>query len=146
MFIDNEIQVATSDEHLYSGTFVNAGLKLNKDKETAAIIGGGDGGVARECISKGFGYIVASTQLVLASVPVYQTPPIIFIIEDEVGLMGVKHVSKGLDEEWKVGKTEAEIATVEACQKACREWMGTVTPESEDNDITENPESRDQVI
>ena len=57
LFIDNEIQVATSDEHLYSGTFVNAGLKLNKDKETAAIIGGGDGGVARECISKGFGYI-----------------------------------------------------------------------------------------
>ena len=57
LFIDNEIQVATTDEHLYSGTFVNAGLKLNKDKETAAIIGGGDGGVARECISKGFGYI-----------------------------------------------------------------------------------------
>ena len=57
LFIDNEIQVATTDEHLYSGTFVNAGLKLNKDKETAAIIGGGDGGVARECISKDFGYI-----------------------------------------------------------------------------------------
>jgi len=57
LFIDNEIQVATSDEHLYSGTFVKAGLKLNKDKDTAAIIGGGDGGVARECISKGFGYI-----------------------------------------------------------------------------------------
>ena len=57
LFIDNEIQVATSDEHLYSSTFVNAGLKLNKDKENAAIIGGGDGGVARECISKGFGFI-----------------------------------------------------------------------------------------
>ena len=57
LFIDNEIQVATKDEHIYSGTFVNAGLKLNKNKETAAIIGGGDGGVARECISKEFGYI-----------------------------------------------------------------------------------------
>ena len=57
LFIDNEIQVASSDEHLYSGTFVNAGLKLNKDKENAAIIGGGDGGVARECISKGFNFI-----------------------------------------------------------------------------------------
>jgi spermidine synthase len=57
LFIDNEIQVAASDEHLYSGTFVNAGLKLNKDKENAAIIGGGDGGVARECISKGFNFI-----------------------------------------------------------------------------------------
>ena len=57
LFIDNEIQVAASDEHLYSSTFVNAGLKLNKEKEKAAIIGGGDGGVARECISKEFGYI-----------------------------------------------------------------------------------------
>ena len=57
MFIDNEIQVAASDEHLYSSTFVKAGLKLNKNKEKAAIIGGGDGGVARECISKGFNFI-----------------------------------------------------------------------------------------
>ncbi|MDA9604325.1 adenosylmethionine decarboxylase [Candidatus Pelagibacter sp.] len=57
LFIDGEIQVATSDEHLYSSTFVNAGLKLNKDKENAAIIGGGDGGVVRECISKGFSFI-----------------------------------------------------------------------------------------
>ena len=57
LFIDNEIQVATCDEHLYSSTFVNAGLSLNKDKENAAIIGGGDGGVARECISKGFSFI-----------------------------------------------------------------------------------------
>ena len=57
LFIDNEIQVAESDEHLYSSTFVNSGLKLNKDKEKAAIIGGGDGGVARECISKGFNFI-----------------------------------------------------------------------------------------
>ena len=57
LFIDNEIQVATSDEHLYSSTFVNSGLKLNKDKEKAAIIGGGDGGVARECISKDFNFI-----------------------------------------------------------------------------------------
>ena len=57
LFIDNEIQVAESDEHLYSSTFVNSGLKLNSKKEKAAIIGGGDGGVARECISKGFSNI-----------------------------------------------------------------------------------------
>ena len=57
LFIDSEIQVATSDEHLYSSTFVNAALKLNKEKENAAIIGGGDGGVARECIFKGFNFI-----------------------------------------------------------------------------------------
>ncbi len=57
LFIDNEIQVAESDEHLYSSTFVNSGLKLNPKKEKAAIIGGGDGGVARECISQNFGFI-----------------------------------------------------------------------------------------
>ncbi len=57
LFIDGEIQVASADEHLYSSTFVNSGLKLNSEKERAAIIGGGDGGVARECISKGFNFI-----------------------------------------------------------------------------------------
>ena len=57
LFIDNEIQVAESDEHLYSSTFVNSGLKLNSKKEKSAIIGGGDGGVARECISKKFNFI-----------------------------------------------------------------------------------------
>ena len=57
LFIDNELQVATNDEYLYSSTFVNSGLKLNKAKDKAAIIGGGDGGVARECLSKGFDII-----------------------------------------------------------------------------------------
>ena len=57
LFIDHEIQVAESDEHLYSSTFVNSGLKLNSKKEKAAIIGGGDGGVARECISQNFDFI-----------------------------------------------------------------------------------------
>ena len=31
LFIDNELQVAEKDEHLYSSTFVNSGLKLNPD-------------------------------------------------------------------------------------------------------------------
>jgi len=57
LFIDNELQVAEKDEHLYSSTFVNSGLKLNPDKNKSAIIGGGDGGVARECIHQGFNYI-----------------------------------------------------------------------------------------
>ena len=57
LFIDGEIQVATTDEHLYSSTFVGAGLNLNDKNERAAIIGGGDGGVARECISKNFNFI-----------------------------------------------------------------------------------------
>ncbi len=57
LFIDNELQVAESDEHLYSSTFVNSGIKLNPAKDKSAIIGGGDGGVARECISQGFNLI-----------------------------------------------------------------------------------------
>ena len=57
LFIDNELQVAEKDEHLYSSTFVNSGLKLNPDKNKSAIIGGGDGGVARECIHQEFNYI-----------------------------------------------------------------------------------------
>ena len=57
LFIDNELQVAEKDEHLYSSTFVNSGIKLNKKKENTAIIGGGDGGVARECINQNFNFI-----------------------------------------------------------------------------------------
>ena len=57
LFIDNELQVAANDEHLYSSTFVNSSLNISKDKDKAAIIGGGDGGVARECISKNFNFI-----------------------------------------------------------------------------------------
>jgi len=33
LFIDNELQVAESDEHLYSSTFVNSGIKLNPAKD-----------------------------------------------------------------------------------------------------------------
>ena len=57
LFIDSELQVAEKDEHLYSSTFVNSGIKLNKKKEKTAIIGGGDGGVARECINQNFNFI-----------------------------------------------------------------------------------------
>ena len=57
LFIDNELQVAEKDEHLYSGTFVRSANKLNHNNSHTAIIGGGDGGVARECLSKKFGYI-----------------------------------------------------------------------------------------
>ncbi len=57
LFIDNEIQVAEKDEKLYSSTFVNSGLSLSTNNSSAAIIGGGDGGVARECIKNGFNYV-----------------------------------------------------------------------------------------
>ena len=57
LFIDSELQVSEKDEKKYSGQFVSAALNLSKDNSSAAIIGGGDGGVARECISKGFDLI-----------------------------------------------------------------------------------------
>ena len=41
LFIDGELQVAENDEHLYSSTFVNSGLKLNPSNDKTAIIGGG---------------------------------------------------------------------------------------------------------
>ena len=37
LFIDGEIQVASTDEHLYSSTFVGSGLDLNKDNELSLI-------------------------------------------------------------------------------------------------------------
>jgi spermidine synthase len=57
LFIDGELQVAEKDEELYSSTFVNSSLKLSEKNTSAAIIGGGDGGVARECIKNGFSYV-----------------------------------------------------------------------------------------
>ena len=54
LFIDGELQVSEKDENLYSGTFVKSATKLNPANLNAAIIGGGDGGVARECLSKNF--------------------------------------------------------------------------------------------
>ena len=57
LFIDSELQVAEKDEKKYSAQFVNSALNLSKDNSSAAIIGGGDGGVARELISKGFDLI-----------------------------------------------------------------------------------------
>ena len=57
LFIDSELQVAEKDEKKYSGQFVSSALSLSKDNSSAAIIGGGDGGVARELSSKGFDLI-----------------------------------------------------------------------------------------
>ena len=57
LFIDSELQVAEKDEKKYSSQFVNSSLSLSKDNSSAAIIGGGDGGVARELSSKGFNII-----------------------------------------------------------------------------------------
>ena len=57
LFIDGELQVAERDEKKYSNQFVNSAFNLSKDNSSAAIIGGGDGGVARELLSKGFDLI-----------------------------------------------------------------------------------------
>ncbi len=54
LFIDQEIQVSENDEYLYSQAFVELGLEVSEKAKTAAIIGGGDGGVARECLNHGF--------------------------------------------------------------------------------------------
>ncbi len=54
LFIDGEIQVAQADERIYSKAFVELSLKLTEDKQTAAVLGGGDGGVVRECLSNKF--------------------------------------------------------------------------------------------
>ena len=45
--------MAEKDEK-YSGQFVNSGFNLSKDNSSAAIIGGGDGGVVRELFAKQF--------------------------------------------------------------------------------------------
>jgi spermidine synthase len=57
LFIDNELQVAEKDEHIYSGQFVKSAMSLNSRNSNAAIIGGGDGGVARECLNRGFNFV-----------------------------------------------------------------------------------------
>ncbi len=57
LFIDNELQVAEKDEKLYSSTFVKSGLDHCKRRGNVAVIGGGDGGVVRECLQNNFNYI-----------------------------------------------------------------------------------------
>ena len=57
LFIDNELQVAEKDEKLYSSTFVKSGMDMCKRRGNVAVIGGGDGGVVRECLQKNFNYI-----------------------------------------------------------------------------------------
>ena len=57
LFIDNELQVAEKDEKLYSSTFVKSGMDMCKRRGNVAVIGGGDGGVVRECLQNNFNYI-----------------------------------------------------------------------------------------
>ena len=57
LFIDHEIQVAEKDEKMYSSTFFKSSYDLSKKNNNVAIIGGGDGGVARECLENNTNYI-----------------------------------------------------------------------------------------
>ena len=57
LFIDHEIQVAEKDEKIYSSTFFKSSYDLSKKSNNVAIIGGGDGGVARECLENNTNYI-----------------------------------------------------------------------------------------
>ena len=57
LFIDDELQVSEKDEKLYSSTFVKSGTSICKKKGIAAVIGGGDGGVVRECLQNNFNFV-----------------------------------------------------------------------------------------
>jgi len=57
LFIDHEIQVAEKDEKIYSSNFFKSSYDLSKKNLNVAIIGGGDGGVARECLENNANYI-----------------------------------------------------------------------------------------
>ena len=57
LFIDHEIQVAEKDEKIYSSNFFKSSYDLSKKNSNVAIIGGGDGGVARECLENNANYI-----------------------------------------------------------------------------------------
>ena len=57
LFIDDELQVSEKDEKLYSSTFVKSGTSICKKKGFAAVIGGGDGGVVRECLQNNFNFV-----------------------------------------------------------------------------------------
>ena len=57
LFIDHEIQVAEKDEKIYSSNFFKSSYDLSRKNSNVAIIGGGDGGVARECLENNANYI-----------------------------------------------------------------------------------------
>ena len=57
LFIDHEIQVSEKDEKIYSSSFFKSSYDLSKKNSNVAIIGGGDGGVARACIENNSNYI-----------------------------------------------------------------------------------------
>ena len=57
LFIDHEIQVAEKDEKIYSSNFFKSSYDLSKKNSNVAIIGGGDGGVARVCLENNADYI-----------------------------------------------------------------------------------------
>jgi spermidine synthase len=57
LFIDHEIQVAEKDEKIYSYNFFKSSYDLSTINSNVAIIGGGDGGVARECLENNTDYI-----------------------------------------------------------------------------------------
>jgi spermidine synthase len=57
LFIDHEIQVAEKDEKIYSSNFFKSSYDLSKKNSNVAIIGVGDGGVARECLENNANYI-----------------------------------------------------------------------------------------
>jgi spermidine synthase len=50
MFLDKDLQIAEKDAYLYDESMVTPVFNRKKNIETIAILGGGDGGVLRECL------------------------------------------------------------------------------------------------
>ena len=61
-----------------------------------------------------------------------------------MGPMRVNHVSRGIKDEWEVGKTKAQLRRMGSGQRAWEE-ASFETSESEEKVITEKPESVDKV-
>ena len=50
LFLDGVEQFSDLDEHIYHETMANVPLSIHKNPNNILIIGGGDGGIARECL------------------------------------------------------------------------------------------------
>lgn len=53
MFLDKDLQIAEKDAYIYDTSMVSPVLERNNNFKTVAILGGGDGGVLRECLRHG---------------------------------------------------------------------------------------------
>jgi spermidine synthase len=57
LFLDNDLQIAESDVHLYNQAMVSPILESKKEIDDVLILGGGDGGVAQQLLKHDIGEI-----------------------------------------------------------------------------------------